>query len=219
MEVEVKPALLAPLTLPRRSQAAQAESGAGGVPNLQNPRATHATRRDPSLESAFPACPPRRSTLVVVGKPALLAPLTLPWSASGKQRRGYPEPPTPPRNPRRGQRLSWNPKRSLTAKAFFLLDRARPVLFLGRQTGPPQEPSGAVPVGRGGARERAQFSPSGGNGVKRTLRRRQWGVHSRRQSRRHPRAASARTPRAGAGAPPQVFSLLMGSRIKSRRRA
>ena len=33
-----KTALLAPLTLPRRSQGAQAEIGAEGVPNLQNPR-------------------------------------------------------------------------------------------------------------------------------------------------------------------------------------
>ena len=36
--------------------------------------------------------------------------------------------------------------------------------------GPPQEPSEAALVGRGRARERAKFSPSGGNGVKRTLR-------------------------------------------------
>ena len=34
-----------------------------------------------------------------------------------------------------------------------------------KNMGPPLEPSGAVPVGRGGARERAQFSPLGGNGA------------------------------------------------------
>ena len=51
-----------------------------------------------------------------------------------------------------------------------------PFSFRQDRMGPPQEPSAAVPVGRGGARERTQFSPSGGNGVKRTLRRRQWGV-------------------------------------------
>ena len=34
------------------------------------------------------------------------------------------------------------------------------------------EPSGAGPVGRGGARERTEFSPPGGNRGKRTLRRR-----------------------------------------------
>lgn len=38
--------------------------------------------------------------------------------------------------------------------------------------GPPHEPSEAGRVGRGGARERVPFSPSGGNGTKRTLRRR-----------------------------------------------
>ena len=36
----------------------------------------------------------------------------------------------------------------------------------------PAKPSTAGSLGRGGARERAQFSPSGGNGDKRTLRRR-----------------------------------------------
>ena len=36
----------------------------------------------------------------------------------------------------------------------------------------PAKPSTAGSPGRGGARERAQFSPSGGNGDKRTLRRR-----------------------------------------------
>ena len=36
----------------------------------------------------------------------------------------------------------------------------------------PAKPSAAGSPGRGGARERAQFSPSGGNGDKRTLRRR-----------------------------------------------
>ena len=55
LEVEVKPALLAPLTLPRRSQRAPAEKEAGGVPNLQNPRATHAAGRDfPGTRRAGP---------------------------------------------------------------------------------------------------------------------------------------------------------------------
>ena len=36
----------------------------------------------------------------------------------------------------------------------------------------PAKPSAAGSPGRGGARERSQFSPSGGNGDKRTLRRR-----------------------------------------------
>ena len=49
-------------------------------------------------------------------------------------------------------------------------------LFGKTERGPRRNVSGAVPVGRGGARERAQFSPPGGNGAKRTLRRRQWGV-------------------------------------------
>ena len=38
----------------------------------------------------------------------------------------------PPPAPRRGQRLSWNPTDNPTARRFFLLDRARPVLFLAR---------------------------------------------------------------------------------------
>ena len=38
--------------------------------------------------------------------------------------------------------------------------------------GTPPKPSKAGSVGRGGAREQTQFSPSGGNGVERTLRRR-----------------------------------------------
>ena len=41
-----------------------------------------------------------------------------------------------------------------------------------QETGPPREPSEAGRVGRGGARERTKFSPQGGNGVERTLRRR-----------------------------------------------
>ena len=38
-----------------------------------------------------------------------------------------------------------------------------------------RKPSEAVCVGRGGARERVPFSPQGGNGTKRTLRRRGFG--------------------------------------------
>src|SRR5699024_471424 len=41
-------------------------------------------------------------------------------------------------------------------KRFFLLDRPRPVLFLSRTKGAPAAPCA---VGKGGARERAQFSP------------------------------------------------------------
>ena len=40
------------------------------------------------------------------------------------------------------------------------------------EMGPPRKPSEAVFVGRGEARERAEFSPSGGNGAERTLLRR-----------------------------------------------
>ena len=43
--------------------------------------------------------------------------------------------------------------------------------------GSPRKPSEAVFVGSGGARERVQFSPQGGNGTKHTLRRRGvWGA-------------------------------------------
>ncbi len=48
-----------------------------------------------SFESAFPAFTLRRSSLVVIGKPALQAPLTLLSSASGNRRRGCPGPPNP----------------------------------------------------------------------------------------------------------------------------
>ena len=41
-----------------------------------------------------------------------------------------------------------------------------------------RKPSEAGCVGRGGARERVQFSPKGGNGTKRTLRRRGFGEAS-----------------------------------------
>ena len=41
--------------------------------------------------------------------------------------------------------------------------------------GSTRNPSEAGCVGRGGARERVQFSPQGGNGTKRTLRRRGFG--------------------------------------------
>jgi len=41
--------------------------------------------------------------------------------------------------------------------------------------GAPRKPSEAGCVGRGGARERVQFSPQDGNGTKRTLRRRGFG--------------------------------------------
>ena len=41
--------------------------------------------------------------------------------------------------------------------------------------GPLRKPGEAGCVGRGGARERVQFSPKGGNGTKRTLRRRGFG--------------------------------------------
>ena len=61
--------------------------------------------------------------------------------------------------------------------------------------GSPHEPSGAGRVGRVGTRERTQFSPSGGNGVKRTLRRRGGGAAlppRAFQSRMGPRRALAR---------------------------
>ena len=52
----------------------------------------------------------------------------------------------------------------------------------------PVKPSAAGSPGRGGARERSQFSPSGGNGDKRTLRRRAAGgkVTRRTQAAKFP---------------------------------
>ena len=60
----------------------------------------------------------------------------------------------------------------------------------------PAKPSTAGSPGRGGARERAQFSPSGGNGDKRTLRRRA----AMGKGTRRPQAAKspAKTSRSGA---------------------
>ena len=49
---------------------------------------------------------------------------------------------------------------------------SRPANVRTGRLGPPPKPSEAGSVGRGGARKRTQFSPSGGNEGKRTLRRR-----------------------------------------------
>ena len=67
----------------------------------------------------------------VIGRSVLLAPLTLLWSASGKRRRECPKPPKPTRNPRRGQRLSWNPTRWPTARRFFSWTVHGPFSFWG----------------------------------------------------------------------------------------
>ena len=91
LEVEVKPALQAPLTLPWSANGNRRR----GCPEAPNPRPHPGAHRDLSLESVSPALTPRRSTLEVEGKPALQAPLTLPWSASGNRRRGCPKPPNP----------------------------------------------------------------------------------------------------------------------------
>ena len=71
----------------------------------------------------------------------------------------------------------------------------------GGRLGSPQKPSEAVFVGRGAARERTQFSPTGGNGAKRTLRRRVRRVSSRQtryfllHQRKYPKSVSrGRTP-------------------------
>ena len=95
----------------------------------------------------------------------------LPGSASGNRCRERPKPPKPPRNPRRGQRLSWNPKRSLTARRFFSWTVHGPFSFLGRQ----KENGGCIPAGKAG--------------VVPALRRRE-----------KSRAFEARSPRAGSGA-------------------
>ena len=88
--VIVKPALLAPLTLPWSASGKRSR----GCPGDPNPRTIHAAP-DFSCESVSPAFALRRSSLVVIVKPALLAPLTLPWSASGKRSRGCPGNPNP----------------------------------------------------------------------------------------------------------------------------
>ena len=53
--------------------------------------------------------------------------------------------------------------------------KARSVSTEPQPTGSTRKPSETGCVGRGGARERVQFSPQGGNGTKRTLRRRGFG--------------------------------------------
>ena len=53
--------------------------------------------------------------------------------------------------------------------------KARSVSTGPQPMGSTRKPSEAGCVGRGGARERVQFSPQGGNGTKRTLRRRGFG--------------------------------------------
>ncbi len=133
--VEVKPILLAPLTLHRSASGNRRRECPKPPKECPKPlKPPRNPRRDPdfSVESASPACTLRRSSLVVEVKPILLAPLTLHRSASGNRRRGCPKPSKPPRHPRRGQRLSGLLQYSLTAQRFFLLDRARPDLFLER---------------------------------------------------------------------------------------
>ena len=55
---------------------------------------------------------------------------------------------------------------------FPLLDKPPLETTKHREKGTQMEPSEAGPFGRGGARERTEFSPPGGNRGKRTLRRR-----------------------------------------------
>ena len=98
-------------------------------PNLHSPTGA---RRGPSLESDFPAFTLRRSSLVVIGKPVLLAPLTLHWSASGKRSRGCPGNPNPRPHHAAGRDFPKTQNTLSPRKRFFLLDRARPVLFLAR---------------------------------------------------------------------------------------
>ena len=108
---------------------------------------------------------PRVYTAPVVAGGGRKACLPSPADATLEKRRsGYPGAPKPTRNPRRGQRLSWNQTRSLTAKAFFLLDRARPVLFLGHQ----KENGGCIPAGKAGTvpAPRRRDPPSRARGAK-----------------------------------------------------
>lgn len=53
--------------------------------------------------------------------------------------------------------------------------KARSISTGPQPMGSPRKPSEAGCVGRGGARKRVQFSPQGGNGIERTLRRRGFG--------------------------------------------
>ena len=80
------------------------------------------------------------------------------------------------------------------------------------EIGTQMEPSEAGPFGRGGARERTEFSPPGGNGGERTLRRRwppYWkyppGLFYSNVCQRRRLTLSRRRHR-GAGAPPQRWN-------------
>ena len=80
-----------------------------------------------------------------------------------------------------------------------------------RGMGTQMEPSEAGPFGRGGARERTEFSPPGGNRGERTLRRRcppYWkyppGLFYSRVCK-HRRLTPSRRRRRGAAAPPQQW--------------
>ena len=76
------------------------------------------------------------------------------------------------------------PRIKISPQLYLAGPKRGPLSFASQPWNRPRGPNKGVPrpspaaagrVGRGGARERAQFSPSGGNGDKRTLRRR-WGA-------------------------------------------
>ena len=69
--------------------------------------------------------------------------------------------------------------------------------FRWARMGPPPQPSEAVAVGRGDARERTQFSPPGGNGVERTLRRRDAVGQPHPQRRHLPEPGAGHDPLSG----------------------
>ena len=120
-----------------------------GVSQTSKPPPAPRRGQSPSLESAFPACPPRRSTLEVIGKPSLQAPLTLPRCSQAAQAEreaeGIRDLQTPAQPTPRAEtflKSDMLPHR----ETFFLFHRARRIFFLMSQ----KENGGCIPAGKAG---------------------------------------------------------------------
>ena len=108
------------------------------------PESSAGARRTSSTNRRSPRLYPWRSSLVVIVRSALLASLTLHWSASGKSSRGCPGTPKPTRHPRRGQRFSELLPCSLTARRFFSWTVHGPFSFWQDQ----KENGGCIPAAK-----------------------------------------------------------------------
>ena len=150
-------------------------------------------RRSCSLESPSPACTPRRSSLVIIGKPALQSPLPLPWKREGQGIRNFQN----PRPHHAAGRVFPDFYRTLPPRGvFFSWTVHGPFSFWQDQ----KENGGCIPAGKAGVVPRPapvarKTSP-------------------RRVGAKNSRAFEARIPRAGS-APPKNPPLLTKVRIRT----